>query len=96
MPLALRRLGKEGKGRVARRKNLPYPVRLEAKGELFLSETIPDTWRPALEPVLRTPEARKLGGWLKAEEAAGKQVYPPRGARLAALALTPRASSPCQ
>jgi uracil-DNA glycosylase len=52
-------------------------------------ETIPESWRAVLEPVLATPEARKLGGWLKAEEAAGKQVYPPRGTRLAALALTP-------
>lgn len=54
-----------------------------------MSETIPESWRAVLEPVLATPEARKLGGWLKAEEAAGKQVYPPRGTRLAALALTP-------
>jgi uracil-DNA glycosylase len=54
-----------------------------------LSETLPESWRPVLEPVLATPEARKLGGWLKAEEAAGKVVYPPRGQRLAALALTP-------
>jgi uracil-DNA glycosylase len=53
-----------------------------------VSETIPDSWRPVLEPVLATPEARRLGGWLKAEEAAGKQVFPPRGTRLAALALT--------
>lgn len=35
------------------------------------------------------PQARKLGGFLKAEEAAGKQIYPPRGSRLAALDLTP-------
>jgi uracil-DNA glycosylase len=54
-----------------------------------MSETIPESWRPVLEPVLSTPEARRLGGWLKAEEGAGKQVYPPRGQRLAALALTP-------
>ncbi len=54
-----------------------------------MAETIPDSWRPVLEPALATPEARKLGGWLKAEEAAGKAVYPPRGTRLAALALTP-------
>jgi len=53
------------------------------------SETIPDSWRAALEPALATPEARRLGGWLKAEEAAGKQVYPPRGTRLTALSLTP-------
>lgn len=54
-----------------------------------MSETLPESWHPVLGPVLNTPEARKLGGWLKAEEAAGKVVYPPRGQRLAALALTP-------
>ncbi|UYV17371.1 uracil-DNA glycosylase [Porphyrobacter sp. ULC335] len=59
------------------------------------SETIPESWRPALEPVLATPEARKLGGWLKAEEAAGRVVYPPRGKRLAALALTPLETVRC-
>ncbi len=53
------------------------------------SETIPASWQSALTPVLASPEARKLGGWLKAEEAAGKAIYPPRGTRLAALALTP-------
>jgi uracil-DNA glycosylase len=56
---------------------------------MMAAETIPDSWRSVLEPVLATPEARRLGGWLTAEEAAGKQVYPPRGTRLAALALTP-------
>ena len=35
------------------------------------------------------PESRKLGGWLRAEEDAGKVIYPPRGQRLAALAMTP-------
>ncbi len=53
------------------------------------SDAVPDSWRPALEPVLAMPQARKLGGFLKAEEAAGKQIYPPRGSRLAALDLTP-------
>ena len=53
------------------------------------SETIPESWRAVLEPALATREARQLGGFLKAEEAAGKAIYPPRGARLAALALTP-------
>ena len=53
------------------------------------NEAVPESWRTALEPVLATREARKLGGFLKSEEAAGKQIYPPRGARLAALALTP-------
>lgn len=50
---------------------------------------IPESWRAALEPVLRAPEARKLGGWLSAEEKAGKVIYPPRGTRLAALEATP-------
>ena len=52
-------------------------------------DAIPESWREALEPVLQTPEARKLGGWLRAEEEAGKVIYPPRGSRLAALAATP-------
>lgn len=52
-------------------------------------EMIPESWRPALEPVLATPEARRLGGWLCAQEAAGRTVYPPRGCRLRALELTP-------
>lgn len=50
---------------------------------------IPETWRPALDPVLASPPLRALGGWLRAEEAAGKVIYPPRGVRLAALELTP-------
>ena len=53
------------------------------------SDPVPESWRAALDPVLATPEARRLGGWLRGEEAAGKQVYPPRGSRLAALAMTP-------
>ena len=52
-------------------------------------EEIPQSWRAALEPVLAEPQARKLGGWLRAEEERGAVVYPPRGQRLAALALTP-------
>ncbi len=54
-----------------------------------MSETIPDSWRSALEPVLATAKARQLGGWLRAEEEAGKRIYPPRGTRLRALELTP-------
>ena len=53
------------------------------------SDEIPESWRGALEPVLATPEARRLGGWLRAEEEAGKTIFPPRGSRLAALAATP-------
>lgn len=52
-------------------------------------EAIPESWRAALEPVLATPEARALGGWLRAEEAAGRTIFPPRGSRLRALELTP-------
>ncbi len=51
--------------------------------------SLPPSWQPELGSILQTPEARRLGGWLKAEEAAGKQVFPPRGARLRALELTP-------
>lgn len=53
------------------------------------SDHIPESWRAALEPALGTPEARKLGGWLVAQEAAGKTIFPPRGQRLAALEATP-------
>lgn len=53
------------------------------------SSSIPEAWRPALEPVLASRPLRTLGGFLKAEEAAGKTIYPPAGTRLAALALTP-------
>ena len=52
------------------------------------NEAIPPSWRPALDPVLASPKSRALGGFLQAEEAAGKAIYPPRGTRLAALALT--------
>lgn len=53
------------------------------------AEAIPESWRAALEPVLASREARGLGDFLKAEEAAGKRVYPPAGQRFAALLLTP-------
>jgi uracil-DNA glycosylase len=54
-----------------------------------MSDSVPESWRTALQPVLQTPEARRLGGWLQREEANGKTVYPPRGQRLRALELTP-------
>ena len=53
-----------------------------------MSESVPESWKPVLDPVLATAEARQLGGWLRAEEDAGKTVYPPRGCRLKALELT--------
>jgi uracil-DNA glycosylase len=49
----------------------------------------PESWRPALESALNEPAARRLGDWLCAEEEAGRTIYPPRGARLRALELTP-------
>ena len=54
-----------------------------------MSEAVPESWRAALAPVLQSPEARRLGGWLTREEASGRTVYPPRGQRLRALELTP-------
>ncbi len=53
------------------------------------TETIPASWNTTLEPVLESAQARRLGGWLRAEEEAGKAIYPPRGTRLRALELTP-------
>ncbi len=52
-------------------------------------EAIPESWRPVLEPVLATAQARQLLAWLRTEEAAGHTIYPPRGCRLRALDLTP-------
>lgn len=53
------------------------------------SDAVPLSWRAVLDPVLASARSRQLGGFLKAEEAAGKRIYPPRGSRLAALELTP-------
>lgn len=53
------------------------------------TQPVPDSWRAALDPVLAEPLSRKLGGFLKAEETAGKRIYPPQGSRLRALELTP-------
>ena len=50
---------------------------------------ISPSWQGVLAPVLATPEAQRLGGFLRAEEAAGKTIHPPQGTRLAALDLTP-------
>jgi uracil-DNA glycosylase len=53
------------------------------------ADAVPESWRAAIEPLLATREARRLGGFLSAEEAAGKRIYPPRGSRLRAFELTP-------
>ena len=54
-----------------------------------MADTVPQSWRPALDPVLALPECRRLGGWLRAQEEGGCEIYPPRGQRLRALELTP-------
>jgi uracil-DNA glycosylase len=54
-----------------------------------MAETVPESWRAALDPVLALPQSRKLGGWLRAEEERGATIFPPRGMRLKALELTP-------
>lgn len=54
-----------------------------------MATPLPDSWQPALAPVLATRPLRALGGFLNAEEAAGKAIFPPRGSRLRALELTP-------
>ncbi|WP_370184216.1 uracil-DNA glycosylase [Alteriqipengyuania sp.] len=54
-----------------------------------MTQALPESWRSALEPVLATPEARQLGGFLRAQADAGKTIYPPEGCRLRALELTP-------
>ncbi len=56
---------------------------------LMTDDAIPQSWKDALDPALATTEARKLGGWLRAQEDAGKVIFPPRGFRLAALQATP-------
>ena len=54
-----------------------------------MNDAITESWRPVLGPVLASSDCRRLGGWLRAEEDAGKTIYPPRGQRLRALELTP-------
>ncbi|ARU16790.1 uracil-DNA glycosylase [Croceicoccus marinus] len=52
-------------------------------------DTIPSSWAPILDPVLSAAPARQLDSWLRAEENEGRIIYPPRGQRMNALALTP-------
>lgn len=54
-----------------------------------MASAVPSSWQSALIPVLESPDARKLGGFLRREERAGKEIFPPRGSRLRALELTP-------
>ena len=54
-----------------------------------MTALLPPSWRASLEPVLQSAPLRQLGGFLQAEEGAGKAIYPPQGTRLAAFDLTP-------
>jgi uracil-DNA glycosylase len=56
---------------------------------MTVASTVPESWREVLAEALEAQPARALGGFLQAEEAAGKRIYPPRGNRLRALELTP-------
>jgi uracil-DNA glycosylase len=38
-------------------------------------DRVPLSWRPILSHILETPEARRLGGFLRAEEDAGKHIF---------------------
>lgn len=49
----------------------------------------PSGWASILAPVFEGSEGQRLLSFLQAEEAAGKQVYPPRSCWLAALEMTP-------
>ncbi len=50
---------------------------------------LPESWRAVIEPVLATPPLLRLDALLRAEEAAGKTIYPARENWLTALELTP-------
>lgn len=53
------------------------------------TDPIPLSWHDTLAPVLASPEARKLGGWLREQAQEGKVIFPVQGERLTALAITP-------
>jgi uracil-DNA glycosylase len=52
-------------------------------------EPIPDDWRRALELTAGIDAIRIAEAFVASEERAGKTIYPPPGARFAALRLTP-------
>ena len=52
-------------------------------------DDVPQSWCDVLQPVLAAKDARRLSGWLRAQEEGGEVIYPPRGCRLRALELTP-------
>ena len=56
---------------------------------MISGESVPGSWSGALAQVLSSPKTQQLAHFLAAEEAAGKQIYPPGRARYTALELTP-------
>ncbi len=52
-------------------------------------EPIPESWRAVIEPVLSSPPLLQLDALLRAEEAAGKTIFPPSESRFRAFELTP-------
>ena len=57
--------------------------------EAALGVGMPPSWEAAIGPALASREALELGGFLRAQEDAGKSIFPPRGSRLRALELLP-------
>ncbi|MGV3510903.1 MAG: uracil-DNA glycosylase [Novosphingobium sp.] len=53
------------------------------------SISLPESWRPNLEPLLQLQPLQDLDAFLTAEERGGKLIYPPREHRLSAFELTP-------
>ena len=51
--------------------------------------TAPPSWTAALAAVLASEKSQQLTDFLRAEEGAGKQIYPPPALRFRALGLTP-------
>jgi uracil-DNA glycosylase len=51
--------------------------------------SVPQDWQTPLRAALATPETLALQGFLDAELAAGKTIFPPQGAWFRALELTP-------
>lgn len=54
-----------------------------------VASRLPPSWREALTPVLESERVQRLHGFLDAEEAAGKRIYPPKDSRFRAFELTP-------
>ncbi|MES2491740.1 MAG: uracil-DNA glycosylase [Pseudomonadota bacterium] len=51
-------------------------------------QSVPESWRAVLAPALTSASGQDLAGFLAAEEAAGKRIFPTRAQWLAAFELT--------